>query len=52
MDKDTYLKKIVIADRKRLEEAKAKIERMDESDAQKELLATIEAEIKINESLA
>ena len=52
MTKDDYIKKLVIEDKKRLQEKLTKIKRMDESDAQATLLAQVEQEIQINESIA
>ena len=52
MTKDDYIKKLVVEDKKRLQEKLAKIKRMDESDAQATLLAQVEKEIQVNESIA
>jgi len=52
MTKDEYIKKLVVEDKKRLEEKLEKVKRMDEGDAQTTLLAKIQEEIKLNDSMA
>ena len=52
MDKSEYLAEIIAADKRRLENTKATIERMAESEEREELLAHIDEKIKLNESLA
>jgi len=52
MTKAEYIKKLVVEDKKRLEEKLEKVKRMDEGDAQTTLLAKIQEEIKLNDSMA
>jgi len=51
MTKAEYIKKLVVEDKKRLEEKLEKVKRMDEGDAQTTLLAKIQEEIKLNDSM-
>ena len=51
MDKDAYLEKIVMAERSRLYDTRQTIMLMEEGDEKDAILAKVEEEIAINESM-